>query len=53
MALKIKGGFKNFKKTNHWTLQKIDSQTLEKFLVCYFIAIKVQKWFIKFQVTLL
>jgi hypothetical protein len=44
---------KNSKKQIRLNATKASSWTPKKFLVCCFVAIKVQKWFVKLQVTLL
>jgi len=51
MALQSRG-VNNSK--NKWpNVTKASSQTPKKILVCCFVAIRVQKWFVELQVALL
>jgi hypothetical protein len=36
-----------FKKNKPPNATKVDSQTPTKFLACFFVVIKVQRWFVK------
>jgi len=51
MAPQSRGGKKH--KKNPLNATKAGSQTPKKILVCCSISIRVQKWFVEFQVVLL
>ncbi len=52
MAPQSRGG-KKLKKKKPLNATKAGSQTPKKILVCCSISIRVQKWFVEFQVVLL
>jgi len=50
MAPQNRGGQK-LKKNNPLNVTKASSQTLKKILVCFYVVINAQKWFVELQMA--